>query len=180
MEIIVYRWHKEIRGDMVKKRLYLHFIVVFMLIFLVGCNHSKSLRDTFKSNHTTSDIIKVLKFNNEDIVLYTSHKDGKIRAAEYSQSHNKWKLLSDVSGNRAGKLSFGFAHKGQKSEVLFGKVNDPNIKKIQVKKESGKLIKATIVNKNRRSYWYVVWTYGKARLIGLSKDGQSIYTVHVS
>jgi hypothetical protein len=163
-----------------RRRLCLLFNVVFIMTLLVGCNNPKNLTDTFMSIHTNSNIIKVLKLNGEAIVLYTSNKDYKIRAAEFSQTNSKWKMLSDVSGDNTGKLSFGCAHKGQKNEVLFGEINDPNIKKIQVKKENGEVLKATIVNESGRSYWYVVWTYGKANLIGLSKNGQSIFNAKLS
>ncbi|RLQ93583.1 hypothetical protein D9X91_16490 [Falsibacillus albus] len=109
-------------------------LLVSLLCLLAGCSHTKSLQDTFKRHHSKSEIIKVLKVNDEDIVLYLSDKNYKISAAEYSKVNNQWKMVSDVSENNTGKLSFGFTHKGQKNEVLFGQINDPRIKKVQLKK----------------------------------------------
>lgn len=166
--------------DKVKRRAYLLFNVVFIIILLVGCNNTKSLQETFKSKHAHTDIVKVLKFHDDNIVLYTSNKDSKISSAEYSQVNNKWKMSNDISVDNAGELSFGFTHKGQKNEVLFGKINDQSIKKVQLKKENGKFLNATIVNKNGRSYWYMVWTYGKAILIGLNKNDHIIYKASFS
>ncbi|MDC3413251.1 hypothetical protein NC797_14400 [Aquibacillus sp. 3ASR75-11] len=161
-----------------KRRFYLFLMVFVITNLLVGCNNPKSLEDTFTSEHTNNDIIKVLKFNDETeaVILYTLNKDNKVSAAEYRQVNNKWKGSSDISENNAGKLSFGFTHQGEKNEeVLFGKINDPNIEKVQVEKLSGEVLKATIVNHNGTSYWYLVWTYGTSNLIGLNKDGQRIY-----
>lgn len=163
-----------------KRTLSFLFSVVLVMILLLGCNETKNLQDIFTSHHTNSDIIKVLKVNSGTVVLYASNNDYNIRAAEYSQVNKEWKMISDVSEDNAGKLSFGFTNKGYKNEVLFGTINDPNIKKVQVKKENGEILKATIVNKNERSYWYLVWTYGKAEIMGLSKDDQSIYKINLS
>ncbi|MBD0384825.1 hypothetical protein [Paenibacillus sedimenti] len=154
-------------------RNYMMTTIIFMIatLLLSACG-TKTYEEAFRDAHPNAEILHEIKIQKGIVILYSENQN--VGATELLPEGDGWNVISsnNIGGN--GVISHGLINKEADDEILFGRINDGNIAKVQLMKEQGEVIEATILEPEK-SIWYLKWRYDNAELIGLSKDGTIFY-----
>lgn len=143
-----------------------------IIVTLLSACGTKTYIEVFKDNHPNAKILHEIKTDKGFIVIFSEEEN--IGAAELSTEGNSWSITNSAEVSTDHGITYGIVNKGADDEILYGRVNDSNIVKVQLQKDNGDLIEATTLGPNQ-PFWYVQWKYDDADLIGLSKDGSILY-----
>lgn len=150
----------------------LPMICLLIIVTLLSACGIKTYIEVFKDNHPNAEILHEIKTDKGFVIMFSEEQN--VGAAELSSEGNSWSITSSNEVTTDDGITYGIVNKGAEDEILFGRMNDSNIVKVQLQKENGDVIDATLLEPNQ-SFWYVQWKYNDAELIGLSKDGSILY-----
>ncbi|AJY74041.1 hypothetical protein [Paenibacillus beijingensis] len=153
-------------------RKYLTITIILMVTTLLYACGTKTYEEAFRDAHPSAEILHEIKIQKGIVILYREKQS--VGAAQLSPEGNRWNVVSSNNIVDNDSISFGLINKGADDEILFGRINDGEIAKVQLQKEYGEVIEATILEP-KKSIWYLQWEYDNAELIGLSKDGAILY-----
>lgn len=124
--------------------------------------------------------------NNQAIVFYEwgNHHNLNFGSALFKKNLFGWKYVSGSSGtlSHGYKLDWGFSnltfHFANYTDLIRGKILDPNIEEVSIKTKDGTEFKANIIKYNNyNKFWFLV-TNGEdlvgSTITGLSSDGKTI------
>lgn len=150
----------------------LPMICLLIIVTLLSACGTKTYIEVFKDNHPNAKILHEIKTDKGFVVIFSEEQN--IGAAELSPEGNSWSITSSNEVFTDDGITYGIANKESDDEILYGRMNDSNIVNVQLKKDNGDVIEATILGPNQ-PFWYLQWKYDDADLIGLSKDGSILF-----
>lgn len=108
-------------------------------------------------------------------ILIKGEPNAKIYcAAELRREKNEWNIVSSISIGGSLSLAYALINKEADDEIIFGKINDSEITKLQLRTEAGEVMEPTFLEA-QNTIWYLQWKYTNAELIGYAADGEIIY-----
>lgn len=147
-------------------------IYLLMIVTLLSACGTRTYIAVFNDNHPQAEILHEIKTEKGFVIIFNEEQN--VGAAELLHEGNRWSIVSSKKVTTDDGITYGIVNKGAADEILYGRINDSNIVKVQLKKENGDVIEATLVEPNQ-PFWYLQWKYDDAELIGLSKEGTILY-----
>lgn len=162
-------------------------LVVYSISFALKDDVQRITEDVYSLNHHKITIAHIqLLDNNQAIVFYEWGNAHNLYfgSALYRKNLLGWRFVSGSSGSLAHgyKLDWGFSnlipHFSGYTDLIRGKVLDPEIEEVRIKTHEGNEYKANLIEYNNgEKFWFLI-TSGEdlvgSTIRGLSSDGKVI------
>lgn len=158
-------------------------IIALIFLFLVGCQNNTTVKEILEDKGSNSmkvtEIIDEKEWGDKKLVLYATEAEGSqmIKVGLLQKKSGKWNFTQGTGHSLTDRPLFArhsswLTYEGNEINVMYGMINDQNIRSIEVKKENG-FEEIPIHETQGRRFFYSPYSWAPVK--ALNNEGEVIY-----